>query len=394
MPSPSFTLTSGPTMMSDRVLAALGSQTTYDGDPVFLERFIALERKLAGLLQTRNDIVLMQGEAVLVLEAAARGLTGPGTRWLNLVSGPYADWFGDWLRSAGGEVVTYAVPYDEAIDPAEVERLLREDGGIDAVAVVHCETPSGMTNPLEEIAAAAREHGALVLGDTVATFASSPLPVDAWDLDVCVVAPHKCLGATPGVSIVSVSSAAWERMAANPSAPRGSFLSLLDWKTRWIDAGRTHLLHAASVSEVVALDTAVDELIELGGVEASIARHRRAGAATRAGVKALGLELWARDERHAADCTTAVRCPAGLTPSAVVAHVRERQDVMLSLGRGVLEDEIICLGHMGIAARAPYPQIAVTALGQGLADLGVSVDVGAGAAAVAALMAGEGGASC
>ncbi len=387
MHAASFTLTSGPTMMSDRVRAALSSQVTYDTDPLFIERFLRLERRLAALMGTTNDIALMQGEAVLGLEAAARGLTGPGTKWLNIVQGPYADWFGDWLRDAGGEVVTLEVPYDQGADPAEVERLLAEHGDIACVAVVHCETPSGTLNPLAEIGEIAHRHGALLLADTVATFATSELLIDAWHVDIGVVAPHKGLGATPGISIVSVSPAAWERMRANPSAPRGSFLSLLDWKTRWIDSEHTEFLHAPSVSEIVALDVAVDELEDLGGIEASIERHARAARATRAGIEAMGLRVWATEERFAANCSTAIRCPEGLTPAQVVAHVREHQGVMISMGRGSLKTEIVCIGHMGLSARSGYPLVAVTALGQGLRDLGVPVDVGAAADAVWRVMA-------
>jgi pyridoxamine--pyruvate transaminase len=328
----------------------------------------------------------MQGEAVLGLEAAARGLTGPGTKWLNLVAGPYASWFGDWLRDAGGEVITHEVPYDQGIDPRDVERILAEHGDIECVAVVHCETPSGMLNPLQEISEVVHAHGALIVADTVATFATSDLLVDEWQLDVAVVAPHKGLGATPGISIVSVSPAGWEKMFANPAAPRGSFLSLLDWKTRWIDSDRTEFLHAPSVSEIVALDVAVDELIELGGIPASIARHARAARATRAGLEAMGLRLWATEERFAANCSTAVRCPDGLTPEQVVRHIREHQGVMLSMGRGSLKSQIICIGHMGLSARSGYPQVAVESLGRGLVSLGAEVDVGAGVAAVSRVM--------
>lgn len=386
MDSASFTLTSGPTMMSDRVRAALSAQVVYDMDPLFLERFTTLERKLAELMLTRNDIVLMQAEAVVGLEAAARGLTAPGTKWLNLVNGPYAGWFGDWLRSAGGDVVTYEVPYDETIDPADVNRILTEHGDIECVAVVHCETPSGTLNPLREISQAAHAAGALTVADSVATFATSELRIDEWHVDVAVVAPHKGLGATPGISIVSVSPAAWTRMEGNPSAPRGSFLSLLDWKTRWIDSDRTEFLHAPSVCEVVALDVAVDELLELGGLDASIARHARAAKAVRAGVTAMGLRLWAKRERDAANCSTAIRRPSGVTTRHAIQHIRERYGVMLSMGRGSLLDEIFCIGHMGVSARSFYPQVAVTALGRGLVDLGVALDVGAGADAVARVL--------
>ena len=383
MDAPDFTLTAGPTQASDRVRAALGGPVLFDYDPVFLERFRSLEAKVADLLFTTRDVVLMQGEAVLGLEAVARGLTAPGTKWLNLVSGVYANWFGDWLRAFGAEVVTHEVGYDEAIDPEDVRRILAEHGDIERVALVHCETPSGIENPLSEIGPLAHEAGALMVADVVSAFGGTPVRVDDWQVDVCVAGPQKCLAGPPGMSLVVVGDTAWEAMAANPGAPRGSFLSLLDWKERWVDTDKTAFLYTPSVSDINGVNAAVDEVIETGGIEASIARHALAARATRAGVKAMGLQLWAKDERYAANCVTAVRCPGEVTTAEVLAHIRERYGVMLSKGYGPLAGKLFRLGHMGTAARSFHPLVAVTALGRGLADFGVAVDLGAGAEAVA-----------
>ncbi|HXR28258.1 MAG TPA: aminotransferase class V-fold PLP-dependent enzyme, partial [Solirubrobacteraceae bacterium] len=171
-------------MASPRVLAALGSPVIFDYDPVFLERFRETERLLAELYRTTNDIVLMQGEAVLGLEAAARALVAPGTRCLNLVSGVYAAWFGDWLREYGAEVSEVRVPYDEALDPAAVERALAEDGPFALVSIVHSETPSGIENPLAAIGPLAHAHGALMLADVVSSLGGSTLELDAWHIDL------------------------------------------------------------------------------------------------------------------------------------------------------------------------------------------------------------------
>lgn len=389
MDAPDFTLTAGPTMASDRVRAALGGPIVFDYDPVFLERFRDLERRVAALLGTRHDVVLMQGEAVLGLEAVARGLTAPGTKWLNLVSGVYAMWFGDWLRAFGAEVVEHAVPFDEAIDPADVRRLLAEHGDIERVALVHSETPSGIENPLEEVAAAAREHGALVVADVVSSFGGTPVRVDEWGVDACVAGPQKCLAGPPGMSLVAVSPRAWRAIEGNSAAPRGSFLSLLDWKERWIDGGREAFVYTPSVSDVNGVHAAVCEIEETGGIDASIARHARAARATRAGVRALGLTLWPKDESWAANCVTAIRCPDGVATDQVLAHVRERYGVMLSKGYGPLAPKLFRLGHMGPAARSLNPLVAVTALGRGLADLGVPVSIGAAAEAVLDVLAAD-----
>jgi len=383
MDAPDFTLTAGPTQASDRVRAALGGPILFDYDPVFLERFRSLERKLAAMLATEHPVVLMQGEALLGLEAVARGLTAPGTKWLNLVSGVYSMWFGDWLRSFGAVVVTHEVGFDEAIDPGDVKRLLAEHGDFERVALVHSETPSGIENPLAEIGPIVHESGALMVADVVSSFGGSELLVDEWKVDACVAGPQKCLAGPPGMSIVAVNPRAWAAMAANESAPRGSFLSLLDWKERWIDTDRTAFLYTPSVVDINGVNAAIDEVLETGGIEASIARHALAARATRAGVQAMGLELWAKNERYAANCVTAVRRPEDVTTVGTIAHIRERYGVMLSKGYGPLADKLFRLGHMGPAARSFYPLVAVTALGRGLADQGVEVDVGAGAEAVA-----------
>jgi pyridoxamine---pyruvate transaminase len=383
---PAFTLTAGPTMASHRVLAALGSPILFDYDPVFLDRFIETERLLAEVYRTTNDVVLMQGEAVLGLEAAARGLVAPGMRCLNLVSGVYASWFGDWLREYGAEVSEVRVPYDEAIDPAEVERALAEHGPVELVSIVHSETPSGIENPLAAIGPLAHAHGALVLADVVSSLGGSALAIDEWNVDLAVAGPQKCLAGPPGMSLVTVSPRAWEAMESNPGAPRGSFLSLLDWKHKWIDGGRVAFPYTPSVSDVNAVHAALSEVLE-DGVDASVARHARAARATRAGARALGLELWPRSEAYAANCVTAVRVPAGVAVPELLAHVRERYGVMLSGGYGELKTELGRLGHMGPASRSLYPLVAVAALGRGLADLGVAVDLGAGAQAVMDVLA-------
>jgi len=390
MQPPDFTLTAGPTMASPRVLAALGSPILFDYDPVFLERFRETERLAAEVFRTSGDVVLMQGEALLGLEAAARALVAPGTRCLNLVSGVYAAWFGDWLRAYGGAVTELRVPYDEALDPAAVERALAQDGPFELVAIVHSETPSGVENPLGAIGPLVRAHGALMVADCVSSLAGTTLAIDDWGIDLAVAGPQKCLAGPPGMSLVAVSDRAWRAIEANPNAPRGSFLSLLDWKHRWIDGGRVAFPYTPSVSDINGVHAALSDVVEQGGVEASVALHARAARATRAGVRGLGLSLWPRSDDYAANCVTAVRVPAGVAVPALLAHIRERYGVMLSGGYGELKEQLVRLGHMGPAARSLYPLVAVAALGRGLADLGVAVDIGAAAQALTDSLAQDG----
>ena len=377
MRDPSFTLTAGPTGATPRTLQAMGQPIIFDYDPVFLEKFRELERKVGELMRSSDDIVLMQGEAVLGLEAAARALTRPGMKALNLVSGVYASWFGDWLREYGAQVIEVRVPYDEAVEVADVRQALADNPDVGLVAVVQSETPSGIHNPVAEIAAAVKDAGALLLVDAVSALGCEDVLVDEWGIDLCVVGPQKCLAGPPGMSLISVSAAAWEAMGRNPNAPRGSFLSLLDWKERWVDTDRTKFLFTPSVVDVNGVDSVVDQVLE-EGLENCIARHQTAARAVRAGVQAMGLELWPRREEYAAGCVTAIRVPEGISRAETLGHIRERYGVMLSGGYGELADKLFRIGHMGPAADSLNPVVAVAALGRGLKDLGADVQIGAG----------------
>jgi pyridoxamine--pyruvate transaminase len=373
MRDPDFTLSAGPTMVSQRVLAGLGKPITYHYDPAFLEAFRRTERKLAEIFLTKCDVLLMQGEAVLGLEAAARSLVRPGMPVLNIVSGVFGKGMGYWLKDFGAELHELEVPYNDSVDPVDVELYLDEHPEIELVTVVHSETPSGTMHDLAAMGPVARAHGALTLVDCVSSLGGLEFRTDEWQLDVCVAGAQKCLGGPPGVSLMTVSEAAWQKIGANPAAPRSSFLSMLDWKEQWLEGEKFPF--TPSVSDMHGIEAACEELLE-EGLEESIARHDLSARACRAGVRAMGLELWPRSEEITAACVTAIAVPNGLTDREVRDHCRERYGVMISGGQGA--GNLVRIGHMGPTARSLYPVVGLAALGRTLADLGTTVDVGAG----------------
>lgn len=379
---PDFTLSAGPTAATSRTLAALGAPITYHYDPEFLEAFRRTERKVATLFRTANTVVLMQGEAVLGLEAAARALVRPGAKVLNLVSGVFGRGMGLWLRSFGADLHEIEVPYNDSVDPVDVERFLAAHSDTELVCLVHCETPSGTWNDCEAIGSIARDHGALSLVDCVSTLGGMELDVDRWSLDVCVAGPQKCLGGPPGMSLMSISDRAWGVIESNPAAPRASFLSLLDWRECWFGEGR--FPYTPSVVDLHGVESACEQMLE-EGLEASIARHADAARACRAGAQAMGLRLWPKTEELAASCTTAIAVPDGFAHDQVQAHARERYGVMLSGGQGA--GNLVRIGHMGPTAHGLYPAVGLMALGRTLLDLGATADVGAGIEAALASIA-------
>ncbi|MFJ8633200.1 pyridoxal-phosphate-dependent aminotransferase family protein [Streptomyces sp. NPDC093568] len=345
--------------------------------PLSAARFAAIEDRVARLLGTGQDVVIMQGEALLPLEGAIRGTAGPGTTALNVITGPYGQTFGDWLRDCGATVIDLAVPFHTAVTADQVREAFAEHPEIDFVSLVHAEAATGNTNPVAEIGEVVRAHGALFYLDAVASVAAEPVLPDAWGVDLCVIGAQKAMGGPAGVSAVSVSERAWARMAANPGAPRRSYLSLLDWKERWIDGGRKALPHAPAQLEMLALDACV-ERIEGDGLKSVIGRHRAAALAARAGAVALGggLEPYVYDVREAAPVATTWRVPAGVVASEVVARALESDPGLpLAAGGGALAKEMIRVNHYGADATTGAVRGSLAAVGAALAERGLEVDV-------------------
>ncbi|MCA1221347.1 pyridoxal-phosphate-dependent aminotransferase family protein [Streptomyces sp. 8L] len=357
--------------------------------PPTAAEFAAVERRVAALLDTGNDVVIMQGEALLPLEGCVKGAARPGSTALNVVTGPYGQTFGGWLRDCGAIVHDLEVPFSGAAGAEQVERALAEHPETDFVSLVHAEAATGNTNPVGEIGEVVRAHGALLMLDAVASVAAEPLLPDAWGVDLCVIGAQKAMGGPAGVSAVSVSERAWARLAGNPRAPRRSYLSLLDWKERWIDTGRRALPHAPAQLEMAALDACLAR-IEETGLAAVQSRHARAAAAARAGALALGggLTPYVHEASAAAPVATTLRAPAGVDASALVAKALAADpELPLIAGGGALAAEMIRVNHYGPHATASAVTRSLRALGDALAVTAgtgaVPVDTEAAARAVA-----------
>ncbi len=385
---PVFTLTAGPTGATPETLGALGRPILYHYDPEFLQLYADMVDLLQQAFEVPETPVVLQGEAVLGLEAAAASLIAADDVVLNLVSGVFGKGFGYWARRYANEVVEVEVPYDSAVEPDAVSAASSARPEIRIVSAVHCETPSGTMNNLEAIGKVVSDHGALLIVDAVSSFAGARCDFGAWGADLVVVGPQKCLGGPPGLSMLHVSDAAWRHMEANPNAPRASMLSILDWR----DAHRVDrpFPFTPSVSDVYALHSCLARYLA-EGKESVQRRHQSAARAARAGAEALGLELWAASRSICSDTVTAMRVPAGLDEQEVRARARRESGVMLSGGQGDLTGKVLRIGHMGPSAYPLSPVIALVALGRAMRGLGVKADVGGAVeAALAATDAREG----
>lgn len=316
--------------------------------------YAPLADRIAALLATDNDVVLVQGEAVVALEAAATSLAQPGCHALNVVTSPYGAWFGAWLRRAGAEVVDLRAEPGKPVTEAALEAGFAA-GDFDLAAMVHAESATGILNPLESFARLARENGALSVVDAVASVGGHALEVDALGLDVAVIGPQKSLSGQAGCSAVSVSPRGWAAMA--PPGPAPSILCLSDQKALWLDQGRGMLPGTPSSLEFYALRAALDGL-EAEGLAPRQARHATAARAMRAGVAALGLPLWVPGEA-ASNLVTAGPVPDGIAVAGLCADPAcVAAEILPAVGLG--GEGLVRLNHTGPRAR---PDVVLEVLG-------------------------------
>jgi aspartate aminotransferase-like enzyme len=315
--------------------------------------------RIGALLGTRDDVLLLGGEAMLALEAAATSLAAPGRRAVNVVTSPYGAWFGVWLERGGAEVVTVrpADPH-RAADADEVAAAIRAHRPA-IVALVHGEASSGIVNPVERIAAASHEAGAIVVVDAVASLGGHELDASAWGLDVVAMGPQKALDGPVSLSALSVSPAAWELVAApTPEAP--SALSLADLRRDWLDTGRGALPGTPDPVVFAAMSSALDA-VEAEGLAARIARHAAAAARARDAVRAAGLSPWVPVDAEASHLVTTVAVPDGVDVDALLVAATAL-DAGISAGVGEAGRRFVRINHTGLRATPAAVDASVAAL--------------------------------
>ncbi len=375
-PADRLLLGPGPANVHPRVLRALSTPVLGHLDPQFLLLLSQISDLLRIAYRTRNEWTFaVSGTGSAGMEAVASSLTEPQDRVLVCVAGYFGARMQEVFRRCGAEVVTVDAPWGQPVDPEDVARAIRKTAPR-IVAVVHAETSTGVLQPLEEIRAAARTHGALLVVDAVTSFGGVPLEVDRLGLDAVFACTQKCLGAPPGMSPVTLSEAAVRKIQARRVPVQSYYLDLgLLWGY-WSGNGYHHTM---SATLIYALWEALCLLVE-EGVEARWTRHERVGRALQAGLEAMGLALFAA-EAYRLPVLTTVRVPEGVDGERVRSRLLEEFGIEIGAGFGELRNHIWRIGTMGYNAQPRTVLLLLSALETVLQKEGFRVPQGAGVAA-------------
>jgi len=370
-----YLMTPGPVEVSPRTLRALSSPITHHYSPEFIDFFQDTTQKLKKVFQTEKDLIIMQGEAVVGLEASVANILDPGDRVLVLDNGPYGAWFGIYVENHEGEVVRLKEDYTKAIDPEKVKEKLEKEKNIKAITLVHMDTPVGITNPVEEICKLAKQFEVLTIVDSVAALGGMQIKPDEWEIDICICGSQKCFSSPPALAPISVSKEAWEAMEKKKKPLRNTYLSMLDYRETWIK--NKSFPFTPFVSEVYALNESITEILE-EGLENVFARHKKVARAVRDAVEAIGLRLWPESKEIASDTVTAIRVPQGINDEKLRRIMAEEYGVLIAGEVPGLKGEIFRIGHMGYSAYLDNVLVTIAALEKTLQKLGFPVKIGSG----------------
>ncbi|WP_328609205.1 aminotransferase class V-fold PLP-dependent enzyme [Amycolatopsis sp. NBC_00345] len=335
----------GPTNVPDRVLRAMSAPTIDHRGP----EFSALARHVLDAVRpvfgTTGPVVIYPASGTGAWEAALVNTLGPGDRVLCFETGHFATLWQEMARGLGFTVDFVPGDWRHGVDPTAVEEQLAADTAhsIKAVCVVHNETSTGVTSRIAEIRRAidAAGHPALLLVDTISSLGSIDYRHDEWGVDVTVAGSQKGLMLPPGLSFNAVSAKALEASRATSHAK-----SFWAWGPMIEANQRGFFPYTPATNLLYGLAEALDMLQE-EGLPQVFARHARHARATRAAVRAWGLEVLCADEREHSGSLTAVLMPEGHDADRVRAIILDRFDMSLGAGLGKLAGRIFRIGHLG-----------------------------------------------
>ena len=331
----------GPTALPPSVREAGARQMINHRGPEFAAMLGRILTGMKPFFGTTSDVAMLSCAGSGGLEAAIVNTVSPGDSVLAVSIGSFGDRFAKIAAIYGAAVLKVEVEWGQAADPAVVREALADAPGFRAVLLTHNETSTGVMNPIPVLAAAIRDVApdALILVDSVSGLGAVPFEMDAWGVDLVVTGSQKAWMAAPGLAMIAASARAWEAMET-ASLPR----FYLDLRAHRDAAANGQTPFTPAISVVFQVDEGL-RLMKLEGAASIFARHEACAAASRAGLQALGFELFA-DPRFASRTVTAAHVPDGLDWKAFNTEVKGR-GVVLAGGQGKLTGKIFRLGHLG-----------------------------------------------
>ena len=363
-----YLMAPGPTPVPASVLLAMAQPMLHHRTPEYEALFVEVRAGLKRLFQTAQDVIPFTSSGTGAMEAAVVNTLSPGDTVLVLRAGKFAERWEEICLAYGVRAIALSAPFGETVPADRFAEALARHPETKAVLMQHSESSTGVLHDVKGLAAVTRPTNAILIVDAVSSLGIADLPMDAWGVDLVVAGSQKGLMLPPGLSFCALSDKAWDHVKAS-RLPRYYFDLTAEWKA--VSKNEAHFTPAVSI--VVGLREVL-RMIEAEGLQQVLKRHERLARATRSGVEALGLELFAKATPSPA--LTAVVAPPGLDSEQVLATYSTAHNITIAGGQGEMKGRVFRLGHMGYVGDFDV-LTALAALEQVLHELGQPVDFGA-----------------
>lgn len=337
MPSPKLFIP-GPVDVSPATFAAMSQPMIGHRGSDFEALYASTQPVLQQLAGTARPVFLSTSSAWGVMEAALRNLTQQ--KVLNLCNGAFSDKWYDVAKKCGKSAEKIQYEWGQAIDPEDVRRKLAE-GGFDTVTFIHNETSTGVLSDLQAIAAVVKSFpGVLLIVDTVSSFSTVPLEMDAWGIDVLLAGVQKAMALPPGLTLFAVSDAALERAAA--SSDRGYYFDFLEFEK---NAKLNNTPSTPAISLLFGLQYMLQTIAD-EGLATRFARHAQTNAMIHSWGAAHGFEHFAPADRRSKSLTC-FKTPTDFDLSAFIKKLKNEHNFAINGGYGKIKGLTFRISNMG-----------------------------------------------
>lgn len=363
--------TPGPTPVPEETLLELAKPVTYHRAAEAKAILAEVSEDLKYVFQTSQPVFTITSSGTGGMEAAVSNTLATGEKAILLTAGRWGERWRGVLKAFGANIVAVEVPYGKAVTPDMLAAALGANPDTKAVFATLSETSTGVGHDVEAFGKLVAKTDALLIVDGISGLGAMECKVDAWGIDVCVTGSQKALMLPPGLAFVSVSEKAWKKIDATPV--RSFYFDLRRYKKSYAESDTPF----TPANTLIRAQRASLKRIRTEGIENLWARHSRIAAACRAGVRAMGLELFAERPNSG---LTVITVPAGMDGSAILKKMEKQHGFKLADGQDNMKGKIWRLSHMGYTDAFDVLG-ALSALELVLLESGFKVEAGSGVAA-------------
>ncbi len=334
-------LTPGPTPIPDRVRLAMAAPVIHHRKPEFKNIMAQTRIYLKKLFGTEQEVLPLAASGSGAMTAAVSNLFSKGEKVLVAEAGKFGERWTAIAKNQGLEVIEIKKPWGQAFEAEDIEEALKKDKDIKGLLIQICETSTGVSHPIYEIAKITKKYDVLLVADGISSVGISPAPMDEFGIDALLTGSQKGLMVPTGLSLLAFSQKAWKK--AQDVEPTCFYFNM---KAERDNVLKNQTCFSSPTSLIIGLQEAMQMIFEdEDGLEGLYQKQWALCQMTRAGAKAMGLELFAK--KHYAWGVSSITMPKGIKSSELVAEATKKTGVIMATGQAPMKDEVLRFGHMG-----------------------------------------------